>query len=225
MTCPASGADTIYLGGLPAGLCGSGFTYNGATQDWFGYNDGTSEAGAQVASQQPGGCDNTQSCAYHTSGSGYTSYGAGAGITLNSNAVFDASQYTGLNVYLRGFTTGTRGPGFSQTNNTVHVKFITGAASDAATDPRDGDDYGGYCPIDGSDAGSCYTLCQLPLSALTRDGFRSTDAGVTDPTVDMFDPQNLVKVQFEFSLYSEPDGGVPEPVSFDVWIDGISWYK
>jgi hypothetical protein len=197
--------------------------YNGATQDWFSYNDGSSDAGDLVKGQATGGCDIASSCAYHMSGSGFTNYGAGAGITLNSNAMFDASQFTGLNVWLRGFTKGTRGPGFSQLDNAVHVKFVTGESTDAAADPRLGDDFGGYCPVSG-DAGDCYMPCQLPFAALTRDGFRSVEAGAPDPTTDMFDPKNLVKIQFEFSLYSGPDGGVPEPVSFDVWIDGVSWY-
>jgi hypothetical protein len=225
MACPAAGTDTIYQGTLPAGFCPTGFTYKGVSQDWFPYNDGTSDAGTQAAGQQADGCDGQMNCAYHTSGSGYTDYGAGAGITLADNAIFDASQFSGLNVYLKGFTTGTRGPGFSSLNNAVHVKFITGSSADASVDPRNGDDYGGYCPIDGGDAGGCYTLCHLPFSALTRDGFRSTDSGAPNPTTDVFDPKNLVKIQFEFSLYSAPDGGVPEPVSFDVWIDGISWFN
>jgi len=107
----------------------------------------------------------------------------------------------------------------------VHVKFVTGAAGGAATDPREGDDYGGYCPVGGSDAEVCYAECHIPFLALSRDGFRSVDAGAPDPAIDTFDPQNLVKIQFEASAYSDASGTDPVPVSLDVWIDGIAWYN
>jgi hypothetical protein len=200
--------------------------YNSMNQDWFHYDDGTSDAGAIVAGQKSGGCDSVDSCAFHTSGSNYTNYGAGAGITLASNNIFDASQYTGLDVWFRGTTQGTRGPNYSVSNNTVHVKFVTGFSDDAGADPRNGDDFGAYCPTTADDGGSdCYVECKIPFVALQRDGFRGVDSGAPDPSTDMFDPQNLVKIQFEFSLYNGPDGGVPVPVSFDLWIDDVSWYK
>jgi hypothetical protein len=226
MACPSANADTIFLGGSSVGICPAGFAYNSATQDWFSYNDGSSTAGNYIHAQEVGGCDDVvASCAYHTSGSGFTGYGAGSGITLNSNAIFDASPYNGLDVWMRGFTRGTRGPGFSALDNVVHVKFVTSAPRDAAADPRQGDDYGAYCPVAGTDAASCYTRCHIPFSALTRDGLKSLDAGAPDPATDVFDPQDLVKIQFEFSAYSNSNGTDPVPVSFDVWIDGIAWFN
>jgi hypothetical protein len=212
--------DVIYLGGLPAGSCGAGFQYNAETNDWFSYNDGTSAR--PVAGQQPGGCDNSQNCAYHITGSGYTGYGAGAGITLNANAVFDASAYSGLEVWFRGTARGTRGPWFTAMDDVVHVKFVT-TAPNGTGDPRDGDDYGGFCEISG-DAASCYMPCVLPFAALSREGLAPVDSGAPDPASDVFDPQNLVKIMFDFSSYTSTDpSAVPVPVSFDVWIDLIEW--
>jgi hypothetical protein len=213
--------DIVYLGGLSAGICPAGFTYNSVNNDWFHYSDGTSSA-PYAAGQVPGGCDNASACAYHTSGMGFTGYGAGAGITLNANTVFNASPYTGLSVWMRGKTTGTRGPGMLPLDNTVHVKFVTAAAG--GTDPRQGDDYGGFCPL-GTDP-SCYTVCRLPFSSLAREGIKSVDAGAPDPATDEFDPQNLVKIQFEFSAYMAPGSSVAAvPVSYDVWIDMIAWMQ
>jgi hypothetical protein len=225
MACPSATADTIYLGSASAGICPAGFTYNGATQDWYGYNDGTSDAGNFLHSQQPGGCDVVTNCASHASGSGFTGYGAGAGITLNANAIFDASAYTGIDVWMRGFTKGTRGPGFQALDNAVHVKFVTGTTADAAVDPRLGDDFGAYCPVGGANSDNCYTPCRIPFASLVRDGLESLDSGAPDPATDTFDPRDLVKIQFEMSAYSNPDGTDPVPVSFDVWIDGIEWYR
>jgi len=184
-------------------------------------------ATAPAAAADHGGCDTSDGCAYHTTGSGYTNYGAGVGFTFASNAIFDASSYTGISVWLKGTTKGTRTAGYSAADNTVHVKFVTGSPDDAGVDPRNGDDFGLYCPTTADDAGTadCYVQCQIPFAMLQRDGFHSVDSGAPDPATDMFDPQNLVKVQFEFSSYTDSDGGVPVPVSFDLWIDGISWMQ
>jgi hypothetical protein len=67
-------------------------------------------------------------------------------------------------------------------------------------------------------------VCTLAFTTLTRDGFRGVDSGAPAPATDTFDPQNLVKIQFEFSSYVPPDGGTPGPVSFDVWIDDIAFF-
>jgi hypothetical protein len=215
---------TIYLGGAPSGSCPTSFSYDGVTNYWFSYDDGTLEGGTWSHKTDIGGCDVTDHCAYHAQGGGFTGYGAGVGLTLNNNAPFDASMFGGMQLYLRGVTQGTRGPGFSAQDNVLHVKFVTGATTDASFDPRLGDDFGAYCPLADAEASTCYEPCTLQFSGLTRDGFRGADSGAPDPSTDMFDPANLVKLQFEFSSFSEPDGGPgPTPVAFDVWIDAITF--
>jgi hypothetical protein len=211
---PANGL--LYNGGTPAGTCPTSFTYDYVSNSWFSYSDGTVNGGTFIHTADFGGCDGADSCAFHTSGAGYTGFGAGVGFTLNDNVPFDASSFSGLDVYLRGTTTGTRGLDFSQANNTVHVKLVTGGSDGG--DPLEGDDYGAYCPIQ-QDGGTCYTLCHIPFVGVTRDGY--VNAGVT-----VFEPQALVKIQFESTAYiPAPDSGIAAtPVGFDVWIDNVAFY-
>lgn len=220
----SSATDLIYNGGIPVGTCPTQFTFDGVTNNWFGYNDGTNDAGTFTHTAMEPGCGGAGSCAYYASstGAGFTNYGAGVGLTLNNNANFDASQFNGLMVYMMGTTQGTRTNGFMPQNDIVHVKLVT-ALPDGG-DERNGDDYGGYCPLDNDAGAGCFTLCQLPFAGLTRDGFRGVDSGAPNPATDMFDPQNLQKIQFEFSLYSAPDGGVPTPVTFNVVIGYVTFY-
>jgi hypothetical protein len=201
--------------------------YDGTQNYWFGYNDGTVEGGTMTKKTDVGGCDDPMNCAFHAAspaGAGYTGYGAGVGFTLANNATFDATQFGGIDVWMRGTTIGTRGPGFMPEDNTVHVKFITQTPDGA--DPRLGDDFGAYCPLTVADDGgaACYKRCHLPWSGLKRDGFKTVEAGAPDPGTDVFDPANLVKIQFEFSSYTAADSSVSaEPVMFDVWIDAVSF--
>jgi len=213
----------VYTGGSAAVTCGSSLSSNFPSQTWFGYDDGTSEAGSIVRGGAKGGCAGSGDCAFHASGSGFTSFGAGVGFTLNGNLAYDASKFTGLSVWMKGTTTGTRGLSYTQQDNTVHVKFVTGFNDGSTSSARKDDDYGSYCSI-AADGGSGWVQCLMPFDTLTRDGFRGPDAGVPDPTMDMFDPQNLAKVQFEMSLYNAPDGSVPQPVSFDILIDDIAFF-
>jgi hypothetical protein len=67
-------------------------------------------------------------------------------------------------------------------------------------------------------------MCRLPFASLTRDGFRTLDSGAPNPATDRFDPQNLVKIEFEFSAFTLLDGKAPGPVQFDVWIDDVAFF-
>jgi hypothetical protein len=220
----------IYNGGVMAQSCPSALdptNYSGGS--WFGYNDGTSDSGTFVHSAQPGGadCDPAHPCAFHTSGQGYTNYGAGVGFQILSGTpapAFDASRYGGLQVWFKGFTKGTRTFSYAQQDNTVHVKFLTLQLPDGG-DPRHNDDFGYYCSTVDNDGGtSSWVVCPIPFSALKRDGFAGADSGAPDPSTDQFDPQNLIKIQFEISSFTPPaDSGTTNVVSFDIWIDYIAW--
>lgn len=218
---PASNG-LIYNGGLLSGtFCPSSFTYDGVTNSWFSYSDGTVDASAFTTGGMAPGCGGTTSCAFYAAGQGFTNYGAGIGFTLNNNAIFDASGFTGMYAWLQGTTTGTRGPGFTSSNNTVHVKFVT-ALPDGG-DPREGDDFGAYCVINQDAGAGCYTLCPMPFAGLTRDGYKGVDAGAPNPATDVFDPQNLVKIQFEFSSYMAEDSSVGD-VGFNVSVGAAAFY-
>jgi hypothetical protein len=244
-----TGGDTTAASGvciLPSPLPPKGLIYNGGVMGqvcpnnldptnypngtWFPYDDKT-DGGTFSSGPQPGGagCDPRHPCAYHVSGQGHTGYGGGVGFQLLGGTPiampFDASQYGGLQLWLKGTTSGTRGLSYAQADNTVHVKFVTGAL-DSSVDPRAFDDYGAYCstqPGDGGPAGD-WVSCPIPFGSLKRDGFAGVEAGAPDPTMDTFDPQNLIKIEFELSAYTPPaDSGIQNVVSFDVWIDDIAW--
>jgi hypothetical protein len=199
------------------------FTFESVSNSWFSYNDGTT-GGLLTHVADVTGCNTANSCALHATGSGFAGYGAGVGFTLNNNALFDASAFTGVSFYLRGTTTGTRGPGFAISNNTVHVKLVSGDSAADASDPLNGDDYGFYAVIEQEAGAACYTSFQVPFSAFAVDAY---DAGGTATTI-LQALQNLVKIQFEFSAYSvTSDSGAqsdPTPVGFDVEIDNVSFY-
>jgi hypothetical protein len=221
---PANGL--LYSGGVPAPQCPSSIAYT--NNYWFGYFDSTTamttDAAAFNFTHAPdfNGCDGPTDCAFHTMGTGIPGYGAGVGFTLNNNLDFDASGFTGFQVWLKGTTTGTRGTRYSDSPNTVHVKFVTGDPADGA-DTRLGDNFGAYCPTM-SDGGDPWILCKLPFAGLTRDGFKGVEAGAPDPSTDTFDPVHLEKIQFEFSTFTPSDSGTPTPVTFDLWIDDAAFF-
>jgi hypothetical protein len=224
---PLATNGLLYNGGTPAPLCPSSIAY--PNNYWFGYFDtttaGTSDAAAVGFTHggELNGCDGPSDCAFHTTGTAVPGYGAGVGFTLNNNANFDASGFTGFQVWLKGTTTGTRGTRYSSSPNTVHVKFVT-SLSDGG-DPREGDDFGAYCPTMGDAGAGVWVLCKLPFAGLTRDGFKGVEAGAPDPSTDLtLDTANLQKIQFEFSTFTAPDSGTPTPVTFDLWIDDAAFF-
>jgi hypothetical protein len=234
---PASnGMGTLYTGGVAAPGCPTTIAY--PNNSWFGYFDsttaGTNDAAAFNFTDKGelNGCDGPTDCAFHTTGTAIPGYGAGVGFTLNNNSAFDASPYKGFQVWLKGTTTGTRGLNFSLSPNTVHVKFVT--TLDDGGDPRDGDDYGAYCPTTSADgATGDWVVCTLPFNGLTRDGFRSVEAGAPDPATDQFTgsdmihgPTNLDKIQFEISSFTPPVDAADQSssVTFDVWIDDAAFF-
>jgi hypothetical protein len=224
--------STLYTGGIPNPNCPTSIAYAG--NYWFSYfdsatalsMDGTDDAAAFgfIHTGDMNGCDGPSDCAFHAVGNNIPGYGAGVGFTLNNNAAIgDAGGFTGFQVWLKGTTTGTRGQGYSPSDNTVHVKFVTTLADGG--DPRVGDNFGAYCATTGDGATDQWVLCKLRFDGLTRDGFRSVEAGAPDPATDMFDFTNLAKIQFEFSAYTpQADSGAIQQVSFDVWIDDASFY-
>jgi hypothetical protein len=160
-------------------------------------------------------------CAYHVVGSGFTDYGAGFGFDINDDASappvaqpFDVTGYTGLQFYAKGTITGTRGrPGMPYVSapQTIHTKLLTSTV-------RGGDDFGGYCLISETE----WTRCTLNFADALRDGFGAATLPVTG---DVFDRPNLLKLQFEFSKFTDPpDAGTVTPVNFDVFVDNISFY-
>lgn len=218
---PPAPSGTLYSG-FPMGTamgCASNIPAprNGS---WFQYHDSSDDGGSLIMSAMAelGGCGGMSLCAYHakgpTNGAGFPGYGAGVGFDLNDDSAnppdalaYDAmaAGYTGIQFWAKGTITGTRGPGYSSSPQTIHLKLPT-------TTNRGGDDYGFYCQMIDP---MTWTLCNVPFSKLIRDGFSATP----NPATDMFDSQNVQKVQFEFSTYSTTGS-----VTMDAWIDEVSFY-
>jgi hypothetical protein len=205
-------ADTLLYDGAPVmDDCPKGISAP-RSGFWFAYSDGSSTAPSQTTEfNGRGGADD---CAFHTDGSGYTKYGAGAGFDLNYASMtacpYDASTYTGVRAYLKGTTSGTRAASYAPTPNSVRVKLVTSDDKVCPTSERsNGDDFGGWCTVVEDD----WTLCDVPFATATREGF-STPYMATE-----LDPTKLVKIQFEFAKEE-----MSPSVSYDVWIDDVEFY-
>jgi hypothetical protein len=169
----------------------------GRSGDWFTYHDAT--AGTQIPAQggvvTPETSDRAGSTkAIHTSGSGFSDWGAGLGVALHASCPYDGSAYAGIAFYAKG-----PGP------LTIKVKT-------AATTPVG---EGGSCTA------TCYDHFKKDL-ALTGSWSRYeiawTDlaqAGWGTPAA--FSPAALIGVNFE--IVTTPG----MPVSFDFWIDDLSF--
>jgi hypothetical protein len=207
----------LYDGATLTTNCGSAITGTGRKGYWFGYGDASvmsGTAGAIVTAGVFGGCMGAGDCAFHAAGSGYTDYGAGIGFDLLDDATstataYDATAYTGVQLYAKGTITGTRGMGYTDVPQSLHIKLVT------STD-RMGDDFGGYCTV----VAAAWTKCSLAFAAATRDGFSATPP----PATDVFDPKNLLKIQLEFSKFSQAADASAVPVAFDVLVDDVSFF-
>jgi hypothetical protein len=217
--CPlptTTAVDALLYDGVPPGATCLTTLNAPRNSFWFGYDDATSDGGIPRSVVGAfGGCGGASDCAIHATGSGFTNYGAGMGFDLRDApgpVPVDATPYMGIQFSAKGTITGTRGPMYASSPQTIHVKFV---------DPtvRAGDDFGGYCSML---MNGTWTVCNLAFAALTRDGFGNTTVPVA---TDVLDRGQLLKIQFEFSKFSDPpDSGVVTPVGFDFWIDNISFY-
>jgi hypothetical protein len=209
-------AGLLYNGGTAVGFCPSSGTFDGITQDWFAYSD---PAGAKaVGSGTMNGCNGAGSCAFTVTGSGYAEY-AGIGLTLGnpSNSPTSLSQYEegGIYAWIIGTDTNVRAGGMGSDyntaeNNVVHIKFSTGADGG---DEFDNDDFGFYCPIQPT----CWTLCASTFANLTQDqGYGIDDASA-------FDFANVLKLEFEASAYTNPDGGSAN-MSLDFTVGNVGFF-
>jgi hypothetical protein len=178
---------------------------------WFTYNDGTAmqmpmaAAGGAIAGEL-GGKGGAADCAMHTSGMEFTKWGAGLGFDIHSVAgkgcPFDASVFAGIRFYAKGTTTGTHGLAYAAAPNTIRVKIKM------ATDLM-GDDYGGWCTL-----GTDWTLCDIPFAMVAQEGY--------GPKNIPFSAAELTQIQFQAA--KEGMESMPPTVSFDFWLDDVTFY-
>lgn len=177
---------------------------NGGRQGyWYTFNDASVGASQQPAADavlpETGGADGT-SLAMHTSGSGFSEWGAGIGIDLNNagdpdggngiKMVYDASSYTGIVVTAKG-----------------NGQLRASVQLEATIPPEEG----GTCAMDCDPHGKVLLLSDewqqftLPFAQLQQEGW-GTPAS--------WDASKVVGLQFK----------VGKNVEFDFWVDEIGFY-
>lgn len=179
---------------------------------WFTYNDETTTAMQLPAANASGaiagekmGKGGADDCAMHTSGEGFSKWGAGVGFSLHQSGAtlcaFDASVFTGVKFYAKGTATGTRGEGYLAAPNTIRVRFKMSAVS------LGDDDFGAWCTLTPD-----WTQCTVPFAMLKQEGFGK--AGT-------FNPKAIEQIMFQ----AAKEGELPETsVDFDFWIDDVTFY-
>jgi hypothetical protein len=193
---PAGGAEDKLIDDMEDGD-GKVSPVGGRGGDWFTYHDAT--AGTQVPAAggpvTPDASDRTGSTkAMHTSGSGFSDWGAGLGVALHLSCPYDGSAYAGIAFYARGM-----GP--------LTIKVKTAATS----------------PV--SEGGSCVATCYDHFKkdiALTSSWSRYeihwadlAQGGWGTPAT--FASAALMGINFEVVTTAGT------PVSFDFWIDDLSF--
>ncbi len=185
---------------------------------WYSYNDGTGTQTPQVHTEEmPAGFipealtppRGQSTRAMHTSGSGFTMWGAGVGFTLNGPDMglfaYDASAYTGIVFWAK--------LGDAGAVTTMKVNL-----SDKVSEPA-----GGICDESGEDEakkcfdhwfytarlGTEWAPIVIPFEELTRDG---TGA---EPTAEAVDVAGLYVIEFRFAQGED----------FDVYIDDVGFYR
>lgn len=170
---------------------------------WSAYNDATSgatqtPAAGKAVTPEAGGANGSQ-YALHTSGSGFSEWGAGiqldfknAGSGASSREPFDASRYQGLSFYAKG-------------SGSPRVELATPATTDSAG--------GGSCAEGCFDThgkvitlGADWALFTIPFGDLVQEGW-GTEAA--------FSPAELLGLAFKVS------GNADAPADFDFWVDDV----
>ncbi len=180
---------------------------------WYSYQDRDGEPALSQGARAPG-CSN-DTCSLGVRGpidgaASFSNWGAGVGFELDvGGGPLDASRFRGLQFWARGNIQGARGPGGAPGLQTLLLKIV-------GTTSRLGDEFGMYCRIDPSS----WTLCRQEFSELARDGYVSDP----DPRTDVFDPREIVRIEFEFPLFRDAAGAIPTPLRFDVELAAISFF-
>jgi hypothetical protein len=177
---------------------GSITNQGGRVGAWYTYHDATA-GGVQDpemgVSFLPQDCGHASVKCAHTSGSGFTDYGAGFGFDFNNSGsakgIYDVGSFTGIAFWAKG--------------TPFRLKVLTSATVPAAE--------GGSCSTTKcSDnfgmaiaANADYQQFVVPFSSLTQEGWGDKAT---------FDPKTVIGVQFQ----------VKAGVTFDISIDDVGLY-
>ncbi len=167
---------------------------------WGTYNDGTgtqTPAPGSPLKPEAGGANST-GYAIHTSGSGFSDWGAGLQVDLNnsgSRSPYDASAYGGITFFARG-------------SGNVRIELVTTAISVPAD--------GGNCAEDCYDShganitlGDAWQQHTVVFGDVAQEGWGAPAA---------FDPSQILGINFKMT---KPDEDTP--VDFDLWLDELKF--
>jgi len=177
---------------------GSIISQGGRVGAWYTYNDqtaGGTQTPAMGTSFLPGDCGYMSTKCAHTSGSGFTTWGAGFGFDLNndgtSKKTYSVASFTGVAFYAKG--------------TPFRLKVLTSATvpstdGGTCTGTKCGDNFGTAIP-----ATADYQEFVVPFSSLKQEGWG---------TMATFDPATVIGIQFQVGM----------GVTFDISIDDVGFY-
>jgi hypothetical protein len=178
---------------------------------WYAYADGnpSSDVSAQVRAP---GCNDAVPCALWAraplTDAGTTASSMAVGFPVSVGGITrDLSAFSGMRFWARGTISGSRGPGDSESPQTLLVQLVT------STD-RAGDDFGAYCRIDAER----WTECSVAFSELGREG----TAGAPDVAGDRLELERVRRIEFAFAAAKVEAGTAA--LAFDVRLAAISFF-
>jgi hypothetical protein len=164
---------------------------------WYIFNDGTGTQPEFIGPGSPGAGSSLH--AAHTAGSGFTTWGAGLSLTLNTHqeaCSADLSQARGLRFKAKG-------------QGNVELSLTTSSSASPAN--------GGHCML----ASGCdfSPFHQLELTADWKEFVVPWEE--VEPGSVAFDPSEVLFIQFHAKDASFPP---TQPIEFDFWIDDVELY-
>ncbi|HEX2735970.1 MAG TPA: hypothetical protein VHM70_30425 [Polyangiaceae bacterium] len=203
------GDELIYDGNATdaAGVVCAGIINPPRVGTWRAFTDGSRRQ--PETTPTPAGSDGGRAgrddCAMHTTGRYLVDWGGGIEFTLHefhSHACpYDASAYRGVELWLKGTTSGTYSFDYEPADDVVRIQVKSGDRDDG------GDEYGFFCEIDADS----WTRCRASFDELETEGW--------DPHPPEFESSWLRGIAIIAHRYDEGP-----PVNYDFWVDDVSFY-
>src|SRR5262249_23175088 len=146
-----------------------------------------------------GGRAGATDCAMRSTGINAQQY-AGMGVNLEQAGILlcgaDATEFTGIQFWVKGSSTNTYGLAYQPAPNTLRIQIIT------MMDDTGFDEYGFWCTMNPD----TWSLCGSSFADLKQEGW--------GPKASPFDKSQVRTVNF---MLKHQDG--TDPINFDFWID------
>jgi hypothetical protein len=140
----------------------------------------------------------------HTSGTELSEWGGGTGFSLHQfegmACPYDASAYSGIELWIKGTAHGTYTTNYVAQENTLRIQVKSGERTD-------GDDYGFFCEINPRS----WTRCSVLFSELETEGWQEMPPA--------FDPSWLRGIGIIAHVHEAGPA-----VDYDFWVDDVSFF-